>query len=472
MKNDFRIGLALGVICLGTATATAQGERYELGQRLKAFEQAWDATPNPTGAMGRGRALKVLPSVTPQFFSLKFGEAGRTLDTARWLLKQATPAPADVEWAEAIFLEPASRMTDGTAQEFKLSLSLFYPPKEPRPDTIRISVRYAGQTTSATPTAFPAKLTLPLPALSDDTILEEWLTLETTINQTKHTRQTRITRVPKLTTRLETAKKTLGELKAYTTIEQATAHDLLDQLTDLADGTVPETDLPAKAWLEALPKLLAPTPAPWLSETTRGDRHLSLPIGKRKTQPLRVWLPEFKPNTPTPIVIALHGAGGTENLFFEGYGDGHIVKECRKRNWILVAPRSGLNFGGGPPVGQVLDMLAKRLPIDRTRVYIVGHSMGAAQTVAVCQANPELWRAAAALGGGGRVSKPEAFAKKTFYVGVGSADFALSGARALGQSLKAAGTSPLTVKEFPDLEHLVIVREALPEVFDLFERSK
>ena len=54
-----------------------------------------------------------------------------------------------------------------------------------------------------------------------------------------------------------------------------------------------------------------------------------------------------------PVVVALHGAGGSENLFFEGYGAGHIVTECRKRGCRPIVER-GTDRPARPVGGQTL----------------------------------------------------------------------------------------------------------------------
>jgi predicted peptidase len=197
---------------------------------------------------------------------------------------------------------------------------------------------------------------------------------------------------------------------------------------------------------------------------------LSVPTGVDRRTPCRLLIPKgLDPKKPVPLVVALHGAGGSENLYFEGYGNGRIVQECEKRGWLLVSPRSGL-LGGAPPVAEIVKVLAERYPIDPKRVFLVGHSMGAAQAVDLVQRHPGMFAAAACLGGGGRVRKVEAFADVPVYVGVGSRDFALRGAKALHKSLTDGGAKRATFQEYPDLEHLVIVREALPDVFAVFDR--
>jgi dienelactone hydrolase len=102
-------------------------------------------------------------------------------------------------------------------------------------------------------------------------------------------------------------------------------------------------------------------------------------------------------------------------------------------------------------------------------VFLVGHSMGAGQALALA-ANGK-FAAVAALGGGGRLSKPAAFAELPTFVGVGDKDsLALAGARALNKALTAANAKAVTYKEYPGVEHLVIVREALPDAFAVFDK--
>ena len=123
----------------------------------------------------------------------------------------------------------------------------------------------------------------------------------------------------------------------------------------------------------------------------------------------------------------MHGAGGSENLFFDGYGDGAIVDECRSRGWIVVSPRT--DGFGLLPVKELVQALAKNYPIDRGRVFLVGHSMGALQVTAAVQAHPDFYAAVAALGGGGVAKPSDALKKLPYYVAAGSEDFALAGVR-------------------------------------------
>jgi alpha-beta hydrolase superfamily lysophospholipase len=88
----------------------------------------------------------------------------------------------------------------------------------------------------------------------------------------------------------------------------------------------------------------------------------------------------------------------------------------------------------------------------------------------VVQLSAGRFAAAAALGGGGTVRDAKAFAELPFFVGVGTKDFALGQSRALNKALTAGGAKRVTFKEYEGIEHMVIVREALPDVFAVFDR--
>jgi poly(3-hydroxybutyrate) depolymerase len=233
-----------------------------------------------------------------------------------------------------------------------------------------------------------------------------------------------------------------------------------------------ETDIPAARRLQALEDVietLKNKSGGWL-RGQRGDLWASVALaGTTRTVPVRLYIPPIQDETkPLPLVVALHGAGGSENMFFDGYGDGAIVRLCRRRGWLLVAPRSGML--GAAPVDELLDALVAELPVDRTRVFLVGHSMGAAQAVSIAAHRPERYAAVAALGGGGRFGKTsDAFRALPFFIGVGTDDFLLRGAQELKQALERAGTARVEVREYDKIEHLAIVQVALGDVFAFFD---
>ena len=452
---------ALFATLLAVTPASAQAERYELGRRLRAYEQKWELV----GREAQVESFAGLPKVTTQFFSLQLGEAGRTLDAAREVLRLPGEPPR-YAWAIALQVVPEARLIDAARPSLEVTVKPFYAVKSPDPAgaTCRVTLG-TGKPATVAFAKLPAKLTVPLPKVTsagDDLAL----TLEVLIDGASVCGHTVcVSVVPDLAARLAALPKA-----EPSTIEAATLRDRAELLQQLADGTAFDTDIPAAELLaeaEAVAKLPAGTP--YFAATRAGQFRLSVPVarpkGKFDAAPLRLFVPEKLDATKTvPLVVALHGAGGSENLFFEGYGAGHVVTECKKRSWLLVAPRAGLF--GAPPVEAIVAELAKRYPVDPKRVFLVGHSMGAGQAAELVQRSPGKYRAVALLGGAARVRDAKAFAEVPLFLGVGVKDqLALTGMRALNKSLTAAGAKKLTYREYPDAEHLVIVRESLPDVF-------
>jgi poly(3-hydroxybutyrate) depolymerase len=95
--------------------------------------------------------------------------------------------------------------------------------------------------------------------------------------------------------------------------------------------------------------------------------------------PLRLYLSRSPDkNKLLPVVIALHGAGGDENMFPEAYGAGLIKKLAEKHGFLLVSPLAD-DFSGaraGQNLEALIGVLKTDYPIDMSRIYVLGHSRG------------------------------------------------------------------------------------------------
>jgi predicted esterase len=252
--------------------------------------------------------------------------------------------------------------------------------------------------------------------------------------------------------------------------DSATLGSLQLLLRDLTGRTAAETNFPATRLLAEAEDLAKSVQSgdQFYGPQRTGQFWLTIPTGTSPTY-TRLFVPEqAKAGKPLPLVVALHGAGGSENLFFDAYGYGLIARLAKERGWLVVAPRAGWLFDAAPPVAAFVDELAKTYPVDKQRVYLVGHSMGAMQTVALAQQSPGRFAAIAALGGGGGLSKPAVFQNLPTFIGCGKEDFLLAGAKGLAQALERSGAKRVTFKEYPNVEHMLVVQEALPEVFKFF----
>ncbi len=119
-------------------------------------------------------------------------------------------------------------------------------------------------------------------------------------------------------------------------------------------------------------------------------------------QPYRLYVPSaYDGKTLRPLVVALHGTGGTEATMFEKYGEGRIKTVAEKHGVLVVSPlaRGATEFRG---IGEhevlcVLAEVRKHYRIDPERIYCTGHSMGGTGSAYLALHHPELFAAVAPL---------------------------------------------------------------------------
>ncbi|MCS7021527.1 MAG: alpha/beta hydrolase-fold protein [Gemmataceae bacterium] len=446
--------------------AVAQVERYELGRRLRLFEAAWEKWDCHEA---RQRALPLLRPLTGQFFSFRFAEAGRTLDRATFALQAADGPPAGRRWAAALQIVPQSRLLDETTTELIVTVQPFYQPDVPLPPNARLRLWFTNQSTvSVTVQTWPVTVRVPLPPLNDHTGLDRRLYVLLDVRGNLEPASVGISQVRHLRARLERLKAACDKLPRHCELEAATIRTRLQAWQAALQGETPITDFPYALWLDNAELMAAGRP--FFTPERQGQFWITLPTGSAGSVPCRLFVPKgLQKHQPVPLVVALHGAGVDENMFFDSYGAGQIVRECQQRGWMLLSPRAGLL--GPPPVPQLIDTLAQRYPIDRKRVFLVGHSMGAAHAMAVALRQPDAYTAVAALGGAPRIAQVQALQRLPFFLAVGTHDsLAINGARKLHQQLTTAQLPHYHYREYPELEHLLIVRQALPDVFAFFDK--
>lgn len=190
-----------------------------------------------------------------------------------------------------------------------------------------------------------------------------------------------------------------------------------------------------------------------------GDWWRSLPLEKGAL-PMRIYAPfAATQDKPVPLVIALHGAGGDENMFFDAYGAGVIKTLADKHGFLAVAPRVGLKLSDAT-MERLITALRYQYPVDTQNIFLVGHSMGAGAAFSLAAANPSRYRAVACLAGG-----PRGKAEKLppLLVIAGALD-PLANASSLEKgclALKESGHA-VTFERREDAGHTLLVTEVLP----------
>ena len=215
--------------------------------------------------------------------------------------------------------------------------------------------------------------------------------------------------------------------------------------------------------------------------------------------PYRIYVPEnYDPETPMPLVVALHGYAGDQDYFFRFARD--VPSKSEQHGFIFVAPM-GYNYGGwyglgGPAtrgedattaeiirnghsvtelseldVLNVLEIVREEYSIDADNIFLMGHSMGGAGTWYLGQKYADMWAGLAALSGtGNRFFTPdyEELAGTPIHISVGSEETgSLAGhGEAVAGIRNAGGRAEFMVVE--QGTHGGMIVPVMPVVLDFF----
>ena len=96
---------------------------------------------------------------------------------------------------------------------------------------------------------------------------------------------------------------------------------------------------------------------------------------------------------PLPLVLGFHGGG--DSCFFFATMAGW-AKICHRHNFLLVTIENHLNSTATEMI-ELIEQLKKKYPIDSSRIYATGFSMGGCKTWDLIQEYPEILAAAAPM---------------------------------------------------------------------------
>jgi poly(3-hydroxybutyrate) depolymerase len=232
---------------------------------------------------------------------------------------------------------------------------------------------------------------------------------------------------------------------------------------------------------------------PFAGRTGDIRRHYMLDAAK-EIIPYRTYVPTSYTGTRAfPLIIALHGLGGTEDAFFDGY-EKKLPPLAESHGYIVASPLGyrvdgsyGWGLGNAPAdpntkrmqdfseqdVMQVLARVRQLYKIDESRIYLMGHSMGAIGTWKIAPKFPDIWAAIAPFSGSGAASTLERIRTVPEIIVHGDADptVNVSGSRTMVAKLKEMGTDYKYI-EVPGGLHSDVVAPNIAAVIDFFDTHK
>ncbi|MBL8810875.1 MAG: dienelactone hydrolase family protein [Planctomycetaceae bacterium] len=211
------------------------------------------------------------------------------------------------------------------------------------------------------------------------------------------------------------------------------------------------------------------------------DRTITFTGGEYKNETIhyRLMSPEVvEPGKTYPLVIFLHGAGerGTDNelqlLYFptqmaeekwrKKYPCFILAPQCRpERKWMEVdwaSPNDPVTpeevSEQSLAVEQMIQKTLKEEPVDRSRVYLTGLSMGGFGSFDLGARHPEWFAAVAPICGAADPKKMAALKNVPVYIVHGDSDTVVpvERSRSAVRALKEAGANPV-YKELPGVGH-------------------
>jgi predicted esterase len=270
----------------------------------------------------------------------------------------------------------------------------------------------------------------------------------------------------------------------------------LDRIRDVNRGKIEIGGIQVAEELSAAESVLASLQAgkdPFADRKGDMERHYLLE-GAGEIMPYRVYVPaKYDGRTPFPLIIALHGLGATEDSFFDSYGK-VLPKLAEAHGYIVAAPFGyrtdgfygmtvpGMAGGGSAQrklelseqdVMNVLALMKKEYAIDASRIYLMGHSMGAMGTWHLGAKYPDIWAALASFSGYGVPSTVASMKHIPAFVVHGDADVTLPVAlsRAMVAELKKQGVEH-TYIEVAGGSHVSVVEPNLAAAVEFFDAHR
>lgn len=426
MIAPITLGFVLG---LQASPSGVSAGRYELAERLKRLDVAWMANRDP----GRRReAIAPINSAVTAFFSMRTSDAAQAMDEAIALLEGRRVRSSDALSIrpERPFSEPGATVT--------LKIGWAYRPSS----VIPVRVGAGRQEVDVRPGS-EATLKVNPWVVNPELRQNQEVGYLLPVRAGNDTRYVYLSFVRRFDERVRRLKESQNPF----VVEIAK----LVEGYQSNPGTL-ETELPLVQFL-------------FSAETIEDGKARFADIeqvfhARSGSTVLRGAFPKSRPDRTIDLVVAVHGAGGSENMFFESYGRGLAVSEALKRGWGFVAPRAGPTC-----VDDSVRWVEQARGMTIRRVFLIGHSMGGG---IVLGGRYSVKPAAIAAFAPAANRLGEALSGVPLWVMVGKSDPLAMAVGALKRSL--AGRADTEFQELDPCEHLMVAADGLPDAYRFFDR--
>ena len=219
-----------------------------------------------------------------------------------------------------------------------------------------------------------------------------------------------------------------------------------------------------------------------------GDMRLSFRSAlDGELQPFRIYVPEnWQRERPLPAVVALHGATGDENTYFDRYldlrtGQNLFKKLARAKGYLLASPHGRGPFGmytgdSETDVLEMLDRVQALFPIESRAIFLTGHSMGGMGTWYIGFRHADRFAALAPVAG--RLADSAApllvnDPNKPVFFAAGLNDVIVTPAKTADWArIAREHLTRFEYREYPKDDHFGIGLSSMPDIFDFFDRER
>ncbi|MCC7435321.1 MAG: hypothetical protein IT363_11605 [Methanoregulaceae archaeon] len=419
---------ALCVLGLAQVQPNLQAGRFELSERLKRLDVAWMATKDPAR---RREALTPINTAVAGFFRGRNSEVAEALDVAAATLEGRRVRPSD-----ALNIRPQRPISEPGAT-LALKITWAYRPGSILP--IRVGV--GNQEVEVRPGS-EATLNMNPWLVNPELRQNQEVGFLMPVRVGMDTRYVYVSFVRRLDERLQ---RLAGSSNPLVT-------DIAGAVRGFqANPATMETELPLVQWI-------------YQAESIEEGKAKASDIdqvhyARQGSTVFRAAFPKNRQDGPVNVVIAVHGAGGSENMFFESYGRGAAVSEALKRGWAFVAPRAGASA-----IDDSLEWLTTVRGMKLGKVFLMGHSMGGGVVVS---ASPKVRPTGYAVFAPAAARLGPVASELPVFLAVGKQEQMAMMASAIAKANE--GRAGFVFREYDPCEHLMIVADAVGDAFRFFD---